>query len=266
MLKILNSKKELLNKINVFPIADGDAGRNLCTTLECINTIQYTNLKSYLETLSSKTTMSARGSSGNILALYIMGLSQNYSDNLTEMCTKAAQFAWDTMYEPVEGTILTAMKDVPKSYIDYKDFIYQFIQNTYKNLFNGPDLLPVLKDNNTLDSGTLGFLYILCGIYKELTEIDLSPELDLSEPLYVNNYSSEDRYCVELLLDYTNSEVKSLLNNYGSELIFMALPDKIKLHIHTKDYNKILEICQEFGSIIEYKIEDMFNENERIYL
>lgn len=263
---ILFKNKELLNKINVFPIADGDTGRNLCATLLPVKEFTFINLFLFLKECSEKCIMSARGSSGNILALYIMGLSKNCNDNYTIMCKEAAKFTWDTMYEPVEGTILTAMKDVPESYESPQDFIYKFIQNTYKNLFNGPDLLPVLKENKTLDSGTLGFLYILCDIYKCMTGKDISPNIELDDPAYIVNIDTEDRYCVEISLVTENNELKSSLSKLGSELIYLASENNVKLHIHTNNYLEVIDLCKSYGDIKNYKIEDMLNNNEYITL
>lgn len=263
---ILKRNKEQLNSINVFPIADGDTGRNLCCMIDAIQDIEFTTLEDYLAKASDKALMSARGSSGNILSLYIMGLYQNYSENLFEMCKTASDFTWEMMYKPVEGTILTAMKDVPESYENATDFVYKFIQNTYNNLINGPEILSVLKENQTLDSGTLGFLYILCDIYKCMTGEDVSPILELNEPLYIIDNNVEDKYCVEITLASNQKDLKQTLSKMGSELIFLATNDKIKLHIHTDDYFKVIKACEEKGLILNYKIEDMLKNNERIFL
>lgn len=264
LFNILKRNKDLLNRINVFPIADGDTGRNLLQTVESFSNVEFINLKDFLKRASEGSFMSARGSSGNILALYIMGLYQNYSEDLSAMCKEAAKFTWDTMYNPVEGTILTAMKDVPKKYDSTEDFVYKFIQNTYDNLMEGPDILPVLKENNTLDSGTLGFLYILCDIYWNLTGKDISPNIEIGNPIMIKKEGESSRYCVEVMLNISNPEFKQKLANMGEELIYLSLNDGVKFHIHVKDYREVMNVCKD--NIIEYKIEDMKNNNERIYL
>lgn len=263
---ILNKNKELLNKINVFPVADGDTGKNLYNTVKDLEKISSNNLKSFLEEASNITMINGTGSSGNILALFTIGLFQNYNENLSIMCKSAAQFAWNTMFEPVEGTILTAMKDVPEEYSSIEDFIYKYIQNTYKNLMEGPDLLLTLKESETLDSGTLGFLYVLCDIYKSLTSIDISPNIDLLEPTVFVTKDTNNRYCVEISLISDRQELKQTLSKEGSELVYLSSGDKIKLHIHTNNYIRVFDLCKEFGQIIDYKIEDMLNANERLFL
>lgn len=263
---ILKKNIDVLNKINIFPVADGDTGRNLYNVVKNLEGIDFGDLQEFLSKAVDISMENGTGCSGNILSLFIMGLYQNRLDDYTEMCRKASEFAWNTMYEPQEGTILTAMKDVPEHYDSIEDFIYQYIQNTYKNLMEGPDLLSVLKENNTLDSGTLGFLYILCDIYRCMTGEDISPNIDLSEPSYIVNEDSNDRYCMEFQIKVKDGELKNLLVPFGSELICLSSKDFTKIHIHTDDYLKIYDICRNNGKIVSYKIEDMQNNNRRIYL
>lgn len=263
---ILKSHINLLNKINVFPVADGDTGNNLYFAVKSLQNFEINKIQDLHNLDSNKVIMFGRGCSGNIFSLFLYKIVTSDSDNLSEMCKEAAKFTWDTMYEPVEGTILTAMKDVPESYESPQDFIYKFIQNTYKNLFNGPNLLPVLKENKTLDSGTLGFLYILCDIYKCMTGKDISPNIELDDPVYIVNVDTEDRYCVEISLVTENNKLKSSLSKLGSELIYLASEDNVKFHIHTNNYLEVIDLCKSYGKIINYKIEDMLNKNNRIFI
>lgn len=262
---ILRKNKDILNRINVFPIADGDTGKNLYNTLKDLENTDFQSLKDFLSRASSIAMSNGIGCSGNILSLFIMGMNLNCSENLSEMCLKASKFAWDTMYEPVEGTILTAMKSVPKGYESLDDFIYQYIHNTYDALMEGPDILPSLKMNRTLDSGTLGFLYILCDIYKCLTGKDISPDIDINEPLYLND-SAESRYCNEYWISDCDEDIREALRPLGSELICLFSKDTAKIHIHTDDYKKVYDVCSEYGNISSYKIEDMKDNNRRILI
>ena len=250
----LLSFKDTLNNINVFPIADKDTGNNICKTLSLENCETFEDVKNQI-------LMKARGSSGNILALYVMGLWENKSDNLYDMCSKAAQFTWDTMYEPVEGTILTAMKDVPKEYDSLEDFIYRYVENTKNNLLKGPDILPVLKENNTLDSGTLGFLYILCGIYKGLTGKDIAPKISVEETVSANPIL-DYKYCTEVLLgidDDSHNTVIECIKHLGNELIVLRQGSVTKIHIHTNDFRRVLNICEKQGRLLESKVDEMCN-------
>lgn len=166
--KLIKQHLDELNSMNLFPIPDKDTGSNLKATLDCIENIEFKNLRDYIKDVSDNLILTARGSSGNILALFVLGLHNNYSENLSEMCRKAAEFTWSMMYNPKEGTILTAMKAVPDNYNDTRDFITQYYENVRKVYEEDYKKIEVLKENNQKDSGTLGFLYILEDL-KELT-------------------------------------------------------------------------------------------------
>ena len=263
---ILERNVSKVDSINVFPVADKDTGRNVFNAVRPLIDTEFEFSEEFFDEYSRRIMLTAGGSSGNILALYAIDLSKNFNNNYTKMCKGAVDFVYKMMYEPQEGTILTAMRSVPNTYTDAEDFIYKFIENTYNVLLNGPDLLPILKENNTIDSGTLGFLYILCDIYRCITGKDISPEIDVNEPLFIVNEDIENKYCVEITLLSTDDELKQLLSKRGSELVFLTAGDKTKIHIHTDDYLSVIDLCRKFGTIEKYKIEDMTNNNEYIIL
>lgn len=256
---ILDKLKEhevQLNNINVFPIADKDTGTNLFKTLNV--EVDATNFRDFLFKLSDKVLYSARGSSGNILALYLLGLKENYNDNIVETCKGAAQFTWNTMYEPQEGTILTAMKAYPTIFEGPKQYIGDFYNNVLDCLMRGPDLLPILKQHNTIDSGTLGFTYILQGLYEAIVGESLpTPELTLS-PVDTSITPEEKTYCVELLLGGNHKEELGFLKDYGDELIILTLNNEAtKLHIHTDNYQEVIRRVEGVAQIKATKVDNM---------
>lgn len=263
---IFERNVDLINRINVFPVADKDTGNNLLSAITPLKNRDFTSIQSLSDLSIEDIIMYGRGCSGNIFSLFLTGLCQNCSDNLTDMFKLASEFVWSAMYNPVEGTILTAMKDVPEEYDSLSDFFYRYIQNTYSNLMSGPDILTVLKENNTLDSGTVGFLYILCDIYRCLTGQDISPDLSDLNAVYAVNSAVDNRYCVEISLFTENEELKHLLSKMGSELIYLHSGTKVKLHIHTDNYMSVMHLCQENGKIDTYKIEDMTDGNRLVTL
>lgn len=258
ILKVLKEHEDQLNSINVFPIADKDTGTNLYKTLDV--QIDADNFKDFIFQLSDKVLYSARGSSGNILALFLLGLKENYSEDIENMCKKAAEFAWNTMYEPRQGTILTAIATVPHNYASYapEHFIYDYYQNVLDCLMQGPDLLPILKECNTIDSGTLGFAYILQGFYTAIAGDDGFPfELEITLPTDTTIKPEEKRYCVELLLEYGCADKLGFLKDYGDELIILKTDDMTKLHIHTDDDFTVVKKVEEVSRIVRTKIDDM---------
>lgn len=244
-----------LNDINVFPIADADTGTNLYKTLN-IDPDKLKGLegKSLVGALADTILYSARGSSGNILALYVLGLKENYDEDLSAMCTKAAAFTWNTVYEPREGTMITAMKAVPKEYDGFADFIYRYSLNAVDCLLEGPDLLPVLKERGTLDSGTLGFLYILCGIYEAITGTDITPMLSLKKA-EATVTEDEPTYCVEVLMEGVHD--LGFLHTYGDELITVSCNGSTKVHIHSNRDFEIVKELEKLDRILKVKVDNM---------
>lgn len=254
ILAILKEKEDFLNRINVFPIADKDTGTNLYKTLDIKP--EGNNCREYVEDICDKVAYSARGSSGNIIALYLMGLKKYYSEDFHAMCSQAAEFAWNLMYNPQEGTILTAMKAVPKDYIDFNDFIYKYYLNSLDGLLNGPEVLSILKERNTLDSGTLGFIYILCGVYKTLTDIDIVPDINEITPTE-SNEKLEYTYCVEILLHGNHKKDIENLSEYGNELIIINNNKDTKIHIHTNRKDEVIDFIKSIDLIKKLKVDNM---------
>jgi dihydroxyacetone kinase-like predicted kinase len=177
------------------------------------------------------------------------------------MCKKAAEFAWNTMYEPCQGTMLTAMANVPCNYTSRapERFIYDYHQKVLDSLIQGPDLLPVLKEHHTVDSGTLGFAYILQGLYSAVTGDDsISFKLDVALPANVAIKPEEKKYCVELLLETECADkLRFFLRDYGDELIILEMNGMTKLHIHTDDALAVVKKAEEVSYIIKTKTDNM---------
>lgn len=271
-LDVLKEHEEDLNNINVFPIMDKDTGTNLRKTLD-FELPKTDDAKEFLHALTEKVLYNARGSSGNILALYLLGLDNTSKTfGSYELATRfklASEFVWDNIYNPQEGTMLTLMKSSPNIDGDFYVFLEKFIDNCVSSLMEGPDLLPILKEKNTLDSGSLGFIFILCGIYKCLTGIDRTPHIILNNIVDVEeNKDVEFRYCVEgLLHSYNREELLKILRLSGDELIVMELKDYInrdtlKFHVHTSNWEKIEDACYKYGKPINFKVEDMVENNK----
>ena len=254
----INKNKELLNKINVFPAPDKDTGNNIEKTLK--NIWESDSLKE----LSSKIMANSRGSSGNILAVYVLGLYKNESDNLTDMCSKAAQYTWNMITDPQEGTILSAMKSVPEFNGDLRKFIHDYILNGINILLDTEFSPESVRKYRTLDSGILGWILILDGLYEYISGKSIVPHFEVQDiNVTEHNYS---RYCIELEIKGYSDSLKKELNLLGNEIIIIDMNDKVKIHIHSNDYNQILDACERYGEVIYYKIEDMQNDNRRIYL
>ena len=216
------SNRDKLNKINVFPVADGDTGNNLVFTLNSV--LDYAEVKdSVYETLKSMAEASlsgARGNSGVIFAQYIAGLASETKGKASIMLHDFANASKNSAYglynalsNPVEGTMLTVIKDWSnyivdnhKNYDSFDDLFEESVGYASKSLDNTKEQLEILKKNDVVDSGAKGFVLFLEGalrylrgeVLPEIKRFSLS-DLSASHDSLIHEESSY-RYCTECII------------------------------------------------------------------
>ncbi|MBP5462878.1 MAG: DAK2 domain-containing protein, partial [Lachnospiraceae bacterium] len=193
--KNLESKKEIINELNVFPVPDGDTGTNMTLTiLSAVKEVQaaqdQSSMKALPKAMSSGSLKGARGNSGVILSQLLRGFSKvvgNY-DQITipiaaESFAKAVDTAYNAVMKPKEGTILTVARagaeraaELVGVSQDFEDFTTQVVQRMQEALDYTPELLPVLKEAGVVDSGGQGLLEVMKGGL----DCMLGKEVDLS--------------------------------------------------------------------------------------
>lgn len=265
-LEELEKIKEDLDRLNLFPVADKDTGRNMCNTLR--NTLiactsRSKNACDALKEISSNMLYNARGSSGNILALFFMGMSQKCksvtidSNCLDAMFNEGRNCAYNTISNPTEGTMLTAMKGngIPVDTIDeYLLNQIHYIEYCFKESWN---LLPLLKEHNTLDTGMLGFYSIIIGMYEAISNSVYDDRIDY-EVKDINYFNlNEPRYCLEILMEKGFNDD---LTCFGNEVILLNDSNNLKIHIHTDYPEKVISLCEKSGRIFEVKKDDMYRQ------
>ncbi len=178
--KAVIKNQAYLNKINVFPVPDADTGTNMASTMRSImeSSKVSRSLQSTLRSIADSALMGARGNSGIIFAQFFHGLSQELKDHHTISVTdfsrsvnNAITYVYDSILEPVEGTIITVMKDwakaVEKNSEKTRDFVH-LLSNSLKtareSLQNTPKQLKVLAEAGVVDAGAHGFVNFLEGI------------------------------------------------------------------------------------------------------
>jgi dihydroxyacetone kinase-like predicted kinase len=185
--KAVTAKKELLNNLNVYPVPDGDTGTNMSLTLkEIINSIgkkKDLDWEELCEMIEESSLMGARGNSGVILSQFIGGFcdeikNRNKIDQKTLLHAfqRGTKEAYESVSDPVEGTILTVMKsatDEMEKRLEFEDFVKIFrsvLNRSQVTLKQTPEMLPKLKEAGVVDAGGAGFVYFLEGFYKALVE------------------------------------------------------------------------------------------------
>jgi len=273
-------EKNGLNAINVFPVPDGDTGSNLASMMTTI--IEKARLgqtsEETMQSIADAAIVGARGNSGIIFAQYIYGFSQGVKeDNITteqfiQIVENASNQAYKAISKPVEGTMITLMrqfaktleklKNASKNFIDLLSKAYESLK---EDLSKTPDLLPVLKENNVVDAGAKGFVHFIEGFIKAFKgeDVDLSQMThDHVEEMHVEHLEdSEFRYCTEALVrgsDFNVEQIKKDLIIFGNSLVVAGTKKTIRIHIHTDTPEYIFSYFDDGNSqIIEQKVDDM---------
>lgn len=289
----LRASEQELNILNVFPVADGDTGTNMCLTLEngLSSAVCGKELGPYLKSVSEGMLYGARGNSGVILSQLFAGLSQELSrcssagiGELKNGFFRAYKTAYAAVIRPVEGTILTVAREGIENILrqirrdtTVERFFTMYIAEMRKSLSFTPELLPELKEAGVVDSGAMGYIAIIDGmlryLYGEKLEDRTSSlpapaparEVDLS--LFNEDSSFVDGYCMEFILQRMNASaydsifrlpgfVKEL-ETLGNSLVAVESGKRVKVHIHTHAPAQIISLAQRYGEFLTFKMENM---------
>ena len=304
--KNLESKKEIINELNVFPVPDGDTGTNMTLTiLSAVKEVQavqdQSSMKALSKAMSSGSLKGARGNSGVILSQLLRGFSKivgNY-DQITipvaaESFAKAVDTAYNAVMKPKEGTILTVARagaeraaELVGVSPDFEDFTTQIVQRMQEALDYTPELLPVLKEAGVVDSGGQGLLEVMrggldCMLGKEV-ELDFESEGETKESgksargAASDNISTADikfGYCTEFIIKLEKTfsmadeaAFKAYLSSIGDSLVCVSDDDVVKVHVHTNDPGLAIQKALTFGQLTNMKIDNMREEhNERVIM
>ncbi|WP_160671754.1 DegV family protein [Clostridium sp. C8-1-8] len=285
----VSKEKDNLNKINVFPVADGDTGTNLKNTLDYM--VRYStpsaSASETLRSLADGAISGARGNSGSIFAQYICGMADSVgnvdilsSKTLSQCANSAVIYAYKSVMEPVEGTILsvmkawsTALKETESLYTSLEDILYKSLQIAKTALTNTNSQLSALRDTSLVDSGAKGFLHFIEGFSKyivneEIEDYEIAKEeITATDELSSTHHTLQDikhRYCTEAILKPSDIDINSMKNDltsFGDSLIVAGNPNKIKIHIHTNKPAELFLKLRDYGKILEQKIDDMQQQN-----
>ena len=284
----LNKHCIIVNQLNVFPVPDGDTGTNMVTTIrKGLQAVEDSliDLSSVSRKFARSVVFEARGNSGVIVSQFLKGISEkfynvNFVDGelLVEALEKGVDYAYSSVATPVEGTMLTVIKDATRadknevtenSSVD--DVIGSFICHAKVSLENTPELLPVLKESGVVDSGGAGIVYLFEGMKKYLDGEALEEDAVSVQDAPSVNYDFFGRdsvfefgYCTELLLQLLNAKesfdceaFREELSLLGDSLVLSAEDDKVRVHIHTKNPEKVFALSHRYGEFLTCKIENM---------
>lgn len=292
--KNLESKKEWINELNVFPVPDGDTGTNMTMTIMSaakeVSALDDPDMKSLAKAISSGSLRGARGNSGVILSQLLRGFTKAIADVdevdvdiLCEAMQRGVETAYKAVMKPKEGTILTVAKgaaDKALELVDTTDDIVFFVDEVVKEadhvLSKTPDMLPVLKQAGVVDSGGQGLVQVLKGAYDCLLgkEVDYTIESEPSGSGVVKIAPETEQeikfgYCTEFIIvlnhsltDKQEREYKSFLESIGDSIVVVADDEIVKTHVHTNDPGLAIQTALTHGSLSRIKIDNMREEHQ----
>lgn len=286
----LQVRKEEVNRLNVFPVPDGDTGSNMFLTIDAVRSIPVgkLDLSAYAAAAAKATMRAARGNSGVILSLFFRGMADAFASHKTadvklliDAFRSGAESARNAVMKPVEGTILTVMRectvfgkeDFPKNIESGMNSIAKLAGEILKKT---PDMLPALKRANVVDSGGFGFTIILSGMISALKGVkpeEIAKRESTEEAVEVRTdadfsaFSTDEitfGYCTECLIcrkdnipEEKVNELRPFLNDLGDSIVLVADDEIVKVHVHTNEPMTVVNRMMEFGDPQFIKIENM---------
>lgn len=287
----LISREEVINKINVFPVPDGDTGTNLALTLQAVlgalRAAPETHAGQLLTRVADAALDGARGNSGAILAQFLMGLGDRAAQQATlsaaefaEALAAGAAYARESLSEPREGTILTVLTDfATEAAAAARDGATEFpaifrraLAVAQASLDATPAKLEALRRANVVDAGALGFVELAAGM-TEYFETGVAPADDAVIQLLSDDETSaagaqvdlEHRYCTECTITGAAIDRRKLreeVSALGSSLVIAGSQSKVRLHIHTNEPPRLFALAARFGAVGGEKADDMQRQQE----
>ena len=284
----LKNNHKVIDELNVFPVPDGDTGTNMAMTVMSgvreMTACESSSIVEVAKVMSRGTLMGARGNSGVILSQFFRGLyvgvqevEHNYITvkELIKCLESGCQVAYKAVMEPVEGTILTVVREAAEGikarsdeFKTINEVMKAYLAEAQKSLDNTPNILPVLKEAGVVDSGGAGFIEIVKGMIMALNGKMLQanePTSDAPTKSAAESFDVDIKfgYCTEFILDLKDPEnfeedsLKSVLSILGDSLVVVQDENICKVHVHTNRPGKALEAAQKHGEFVTLKIENM---------
>lgn len=287
----INSEKELINGLNVFPVPDGDTGTNMGLTLKAacdhLEGKELEHPRDVAKAIARGALMGARGNSGVILSQIFGGFSQGISDSeilnpqsFVNGLVGAVEKSYKAVIKPIEGTMLSVIRITAErmstfdlTQIDFETFFDHLMIESNKALEQTPEMLPILKESGVVDAGGRGLTSIFKGFQDailgntvEYVSAPMNAEADLVE-YHQSEADIEFHYCTEFIINGVHGDTQALkqfVDSLGDSMVYVEDDDLIKVHIHTNHPGEALEKALLHGSLLSVKIENMVNQNADI--
>ena len=277
---ILNEQN--LNRINVFPVPDGDTGTNLALTLRTVITKARRELgvNRTMDSISKAAVENAYGNSGMIFAQFLHGFAEAVREKDTlslqefaDSSAVAVAHAYKAVAVPQEGTILTVMRtwaEALRHHLDgmsFDNWLEHSVAKARDMVEQTRTMMKVFRDRNVVDSGAKGFLLFLEGMLAqarhggEAATILAKSLVEEAEPEPIPLEPPEFRYCsqftVQVAPDFQTDTMREQLMAWGDSLVMTGDPPLIHLHLHTSAPEKVMALLLQSGQVVSHKADDM---------
>ena len=298
----LESHKEWINELNVFPVPDGDTGTNMTMTImsaarEVAALGDEPEMLTLCKAISSGSLRGARGNSGVILSQLLRGFTKSVSDKqeltievLADAFEKGVETAYKAVMKPKEGTILTVARGgaekarelCDEGITDMEQFLKQTIEHAEYVLSQTPEMLPVLKQAGVVDSGGQGLIQVVKGAFdaflgKEIDYSSIKPAevKPIASNMVSSSYTAQAEmeikfgYCTEFIILLSKTfnikhelDFKAYLESIGDSVVCVADDDVVKVHVHTNDPGLAIQKALQYGQLSNLKIDNMRLEHQ----
>lgn len=281
-------EQELLNRINVFPVADSDTGTNLSLSLSAALGVlggpENKHLGTMLAAVADALLDGARGNSGAIVAQFFQGMSDSAGEitrftpyTFGKAASMGSEYAHDALSKPREGTILSVIAAFADSIThqvsdrresEFPDVIRNALEKVEEALANTPNQLDVLRKAGVVDAGAKGFTELVAGMSgylcdgNEVPMPDVSVHDDIEPPLDFAEADNESqfRFCTECMItgeDIDRRKLREKLSALGDSLVLAGTKRKAKVHIHVDDPDAVFDVARNYGVLSMEKADDM---------
>jgi DegV family protein with EDD domain len=278
--------RDELNRLNVFPVPDGDTGTNMCLTLRAVaqalralDGADPLSLPRVTEAMAQASVRGARGNSGMMLSQFLLGFQEGLGTRLRAKATdlaRAIRTGFDRLHasldEPVEGTILTVARETAEeaglahTEPDLRVFMVRLVRRAEAALQRTPDLLAALKTAGVVDAGAKGFVRFLEGVKRLIEDgqvaegaVDrLTPNAAAQAEVSADR---DYRFCTELMVRGASlppaADVRRALRAFGGSIVVLQTGDLLKAHVHTDNPDAVFQAGAAWGTVEYTKADDM---------
>lgn len=288
--QILQNQAEI-NRINIFPVNDKDTGTNLASTIRSVidNIKPHKSYKTTVNNIADAALIGARGNSGVIFAQFLLGLSRETLGKpiitlpeFAESLKKSIPYMYEAVSTPVEGTMLTVIKEwsdyiysKKESIRDFENVIIDSFEVLEKSLAETTFKLKALTKSGYVDAGAKGFVLFIKGIIYFIKNRDIrNLKADSQESIsliHSGELTSEEinhRYCTEAIIknfSINKTELQKILRKSGNSIIIAGTENICRIHVHTNNPAELFHHLKDIGTITFQKVDDMIRQQEAVF-